>query len=81
MSMVVRACSCSTWVVNWGGFNRHDPYRLMSMNAWPQGVALLGGVALLEEVCHCGGGLWGYICSSYASVTHSLSLLPADQDV
>ena len=22
-----------------------------------QGVALLGGVALLEEVCHCGGGL------------------------
>jgi hypothetical protein len=21
------------------------------------GVALLGGVALLEEVCHCGGGL------------------------
>jgi hypothetical protein len=23
----------------------------------PQGLVLLGGVALLEEVCHCGGGL------------------------
>ena len=23
----------------------------------PKGVALLGGMALLEEVCHCGGGL------------------------
>ena len=23
----------------------------------PKGVTLLGGVALLEEVCHCGGGL------------------------
>ena len=25
--------------------------------AWSVGVALLGGVALLEEVCHCVGGL------------------------
>jgi hypothetical protein len=23
----------------------------------PEGMALLGGVALLEEVCHCGGGI------------------------
>ena len=30
-----------------------------------QGVALVGGVALFEEVCHCGGGLWGLICSSH----------------
>ena len=32
--------------------NRYDPYRFMCLNAWPQGLALLGGVALLEEVCH-----------------------------
>ena len=24
------------------------------------------GVVLLEEVCHCGGRLWGLLCSSYA---------------
>ena len=41
------------------------------LNAWPGGMALLGGVALLEEVHHCGGGL---------SVAQS-RLLPADQDV
>jgi hypothetical protein len=27
----------------------------------PWGVVLLGGVALLEEACHCGGGLWSLI--------------------
>ena len=27
------------------------------LNMLGPGVALLGGVALLEEVCHCGGGL------------------------
>ena len=33
-----------------------------------------GGMALLEEMCHCGGGLWGLICSSYAQCgTQSLS--------
>jgi hypothetical protein len=24
-----------------------------------KGMALLGGLALLDEVCHCMGGLWG----------------------
>jgi hypothetical protein len=50
---------------------RYGPHRLMCLNKpmggreWnvvvgiclAQGVALLGGVALLEKVCHCGGGL------------------------
>jgi len=42
-----------------------------------QGVALLGGVSLLEVVCHCDFEV------SYAtfSVTHSFLLLPVDQDV
>jgi hypothetical protein len=47
-------------------------------------VALLGGVALLEEVCHCGGvgGLLGLRCSSQAQfLSLSLSLLPAGLDV
>jgi hypothetical protein len=26
----------------------------------PREMALLGGVALLEEVCRCVGGLWGF---------------------
>ena len=31
---------------------------LVGCKKWhPKGVALLGGVALLEEVCHRGGGL------------------------
>ena len=31
------------------------------MNAWPIGIGIIRciGVALLEEVCHCGGGLLG----------------------
>ena len=53
----------------------------------PWGVALLGGVALLEEVCHCGLGLlvlklWP-VCvtvSSWPPVEDSL-WLPSDQDV
>ena len=45
----------------------------------PWGLALLGGMALLEEVGHCGGGFWCYICSSYTHA-HSPFLLPLDQD-
>ena len=43
----------------------------------PKGAALLGGVALLEEVCHRGGGLCGFM---YAQAMHSETdhfLLPA----
>jgi hypothetical protein len=29
----------------------------MYLNAWPKGVALLGGVALLVKVCHWGVGV------------------------
>lgn len=28
----------------------------------PKGIELLGDVALLEEVCHCGCGLGSLIC-------------------
>jgi hypothetical protein len=31
-----------------GSLNRFEPCRFICFNAWPQGVALLGGVALLE---------------------------------
>lgn len=46
----------------------------------PEGIALLRGVVLLEEVYYCGGWLWGYTCSSYVQ-SHSLLLLPLGQDV
>jgi hypothetical protein len=39
------------------GLNRNGSHRVICLNAWPQGVALFGGVTLLKEVCHCGGGL------------------------
>ena len=44
--------------------NKNGAHRLMCFNVWPIGggtirrYGLVGvGVALLEEVCHCGGGL------------------------
>ena len=43
-----------------GGLNRYGPHRLMYLNAWPtiSRCGLVGvGVILLEEVCHCAGGL------------------------
>jgi hypothetical protein len=47
-----------------GGLNGYGPHRLMCLNAWPiengtiRRCGLFGvGVALLEEVCHCGDGL------------------------
>jgi hypothetical protein len=43
-----------------------------------QGVTPLGGVALLEEVCHRGGGILGSVPSC---LEVSLSWLPLDQDV
>ena len=34
--------------VECGGLNRFGPHRFLRLNAWPQEVALLGSVALLE---------------------------------
>jgi hypothetical protein len=54
-----------------GGFNGYSPHRLMCLDAWPMGsgsikrCGLVGvGVALLGELCHYGGGLGGFLCSS-----------------
>ena len=52
----------------YGGLNENDPHFTDS-----QGVALLGGVGLLEEVCHCGGELWSFRSSNQAQ-SHSLFL-------
>jgi hypothetical protein len=47
-----------------GNLSTNGPHRLMCLNAWPTGSntirrrVLVGiHVALIEEVCHCGGGL------------------------
>jgi len=69
-------------LLNWCGLNRYGPYRFLCLYMHgPWAVALLGGVALLEEVCHGGSRLWGLLCSSYINEEHSLLLLPVDQDV
>jgi hypothetical protein len=47
----------------------------------PYGVTLLGGVALLEEVCHRGVGFEVSNTQAIPSMTHSLLLLPVEQDV
>ena len=46
------------------GLNRNSLHRVMCLHAWPIGsgtirkCGLIGvGMALLEEVCHCRGGL------------------------
>ena len=46
------------------GLNRFGLYRLMCLNAWPVGSGTIStsvliriGVASLEEMCHCRGGL------------------------
>jgi hypothetical protein len=43
-----------------------------------QGMALLGGVILFEEVCHCGVGLWDPAPSCLSTVG---SCFPLDEDV
>jgi hypothetical protein len=47
-----------------GGLNSFGPHRFTNLNAWPTGNGTTkrcglvgGGVALLEWVCLCGGGL------------------------
>jgi hypothetical protein len=62
----------------YGGLNRHGSHRLMC----PWRVSLLGDVALLEEVCHCEGGLWGLIHRlKPCPVLRRCPLLALDKDV
>lgn len=44
----------------YGSLNRCDPHSLKCLNAWTMGSGTIVGVgvALLEELPHCGGGLW-----------------------
>lgn len=60
-----------------GSLNRNGPYRFICLNVWPSGCGItaqgLGGVALQEEVCHCGWAL-GF---KYSSQAQCLSLLAA----
>ena len=59
----------------------------MCLNAWPIGndtirrcIFVGPGMALLEEVCHCWGGLLG-LCSRYTHCGTQSLLLPTDQEV
>jgi len=47
----------------------------------PQGVAVLRGVALLEEVCYCGSRLEVTYARATPTVAHGPLLQPADEDV
>ena len=40
-----------------GSLNGNGPHGVMCLHACPIGSDTLTGVALLEEVCHCGDGL------------------------
>ena len=59
------ACLCDQFHGQYcGGLNRNGLHKLMCLNVWPIGsgtirrCSLVGvGMTLLEEVCHCGGGL------------------------
>jgi hypothetical protein len=62
-----------------GALNRYGPHKWMYWILGPI-VALLGGVALLEEVRHWGGFEVSY-SQAVPSVAHSLLLLPVDWDV
>lgn len=45
----------AVWVGHSYGLNRFGPHKLTCLDAWPTGSGLLGGVALLEEICPCWG--------------------------
>ena len=61
-------------VVVWIGLVPIDSCEWIGLS---QGLALLGGVALLEEVSHCGGGIWDPLPSF---LEDSLSSLQSYQD-
>ena len=56
----------------------------MCLNVWPIGSGtisgLVVGMALLEEVCHCGGRVLMSHMLKFGRVWNSLLLFPADQD-
>ena len=72
-----------------GGLNRYGPHRLICLNAWPIGSGavrrcdLVGkAMALMMEVCHCGGRPGSLICSKPCPVWDTVPfLLPVDQDI
>ena len=56
-------CVCVSVAVS-GALSKYGLHRLMCVNAWPMGSGTIRRcgfvgvcVALLEEVCHCGGRL------------------------
>ena len=52
--------------VKFGGLNMLVPYVM----------TLLGGMAFLEEVCHCGSGLWEYFPMLRLHTVHCSGELP-----
>jgi hypothetical protein len=74
------------YLVVCGSLNRFTPPpsippSLMCLNAWSTGNALLGGVALLEEACHCGGlALRSPMPELYQCGIRVFSWLPFNED-
>ena len=62
--IVIWLQACGGQGVECGGLNRYGPHRLMCLNAWSIehgsirrcGLFFEVGVALMEELCHCGEG-------------------------
>ena len=46
---------------------------IFPMISWP--LPLSRGLVLLKEVCHCGGRLWGVLCSCLAECHSSFSVV------
>jgi hypothetical protein len=70
---------------NCSGWNRNGPLDAHVWMPGPRRGALLGGLGLLEEVCHCKGWLEVSYAQAVPTVTHSLLhsllLLLVDKDV
>ena len=53
--------------LDWARFRNRTSLPVVVWICLAQGVALLGGVAYLGEVCHCRGGLWNPLLESQFS--------------